>query len=460
MLIVAVSFFIGSASHNVAEEETGAFSGRVVDVEGNPVAGVPVMIGPARFFGDEVNFNFFPTDYPATRRARTDADGRFSITRVAPGVSYFRALPENVDTLFPRDLEAKIAKAIEEKDRAAIRASGIRDMESEDFEPDFEVLSLDIRGITIYPRNDFTQIAFGVEPGSHIKNVQVTVQPRMRIRGRVLFKDGTPLRNARLRLRYNYIREDKQGHGSSGGSPRTDANGYFLFYFDEKDDTGHYTFSVVYQGLRATAGPVLLSPGDRLDGLTLTFDSEPIAAEPPPDKPVFIPPTTLPPTKPTPTTPLPTKPMPIEAFESVWIVNPANGHAYKRVPCESRDDAVAQAIEEKAHLVTINDAEEQTWLSAVFGHEFYWIGLSDVAREGQWEWDNGEPVTYENWLPDGFFAESSDAKESADERDYVVTTFADGKWYAVSFHGVLLRMTAMAILEKPDISGQRSASDE
>ena len=286
------------------------------------------------------------------------------------------------------------------------------------------------------------------------------MQPRMRIRGRVLFKDGTPLRNARLRLRYNYIREDKQGHGSSGGSPRTDANGYFLFYFDEKDDTGHYTFSVVHQGLRATAGPVLLSPGDRLDGLTLTFDSEPIAAEPPPDKPVFIPPTTLPPTKPTPTTPLPTKPMPIEAFESVWIVNPANGHAYKRVPCESRDDAVAQATEEKAHLVTINDAEEQTWLSAVFDMNFYWIGLSDVAREGQWEWDNGEPVTYENWLPDGFFAESSDAKESADERDYVVTTFADGKWYAVSLHGVLLRMTAMAILEKPDIPGQRSASDE
>ena len=195
---------------------------------------------------------------------------------------------------------------------------------------------------------------------------------------------------------------------------------------------------------------MLLSPGDRLDGLTLTFDSEPIAAEPPPDKPVFIPPTTL----------LPTKPTPIETFESVWIVNPANGHAYKRVPCESRDDAVAQATEEKAHLVTINDAEEQTWLSAVFGHEFYWIGLSDVAREGQWEWDNSEPVTYENWLPDGFFAESSDAKESTDERDYVVTTFADGRWYAVSLHGVLLRMTAMAILEKPDVSGQRSASDE
>ena len=438
MLIVIVSLFVGSISHNIAGEETGTFSGRVVDMDGNPVTGLLVMIGPARDFGGEIDFDLFPMDYPATRRARTDADGRFSITRVASGMSYFSALPENMDTLFPPDLEARTAKAIEEKDRAVLHASGIMEMESEDFAPDFEVLSLDIRGITFYPRNDFTRIAFGIEPGSHIKNVQVTVQPRMRIRGRVLFKDKTPLRNARLRLGYDYVRQDKQGNGRSGGSPRTDANGYFLFYLEEKEDTAHYTFSVGYQGLSATAGPVLLSPGDRLDGLTLTFDSEPIAPEPLPDKPAFVPPATPPPTKPTPT----------EAFESIWIVNPANGHAYKRVPCESRDDALAQAAEEKAHLVTINDAEEQAWLSAVFGHEFYWIGLSDVAQEGQWEWDNGEPVTYENWLPHGFFAEPSDAKKSDTERDYVVTTFIDGKWYAVSSHSVLLRMTAMAILEK------------
>ena len=162
-------------------------------------------------------------NYPATRRARTDADGRFSITDIAPGMSYFSALPRNVDVLFPSDLEAKIAKAIEEKDMAAIYASGITEMETDDFEPDFEVLSLDIRGITFYPRDDFSRIGFSVEQGAHIKNVQVTVQPRMRIRGRVLFKDGTPLRNARLRLGFNYTLENGNGAGSSGESPRTDS---------------------------------------------------------------------------------------------------------------------------------------------------------------------------------------------------------------------------------------------
>ena len=47
-------------------------------------------------------------------------------------------------------------------------------------------------------------------------------------------------------------------------------------------------------------------------------------------------------------------------------------------------------------------------------------------------------------LPNDFFSEASDA----DERDYAVTTFTDGKWYAVSPKSILLRMTAMAILEK------------
>ena len=126
----------------------------------------------------------------------------------------------------------------------------------------------------------------------------------------------------------------------------------------------------------------------------------------------------------------------------MWIVNPANGHAYKRVPCESRDAAVAQATAEKAYLVTINDAKEQAWLTAVFGQECHWIGLSQV--EETWQWDNGEPINYENWLPDDFFSESFDANE----RLHAIMTFTDGKWYPVSPKSVLLQMTKLAILEK------------
>ena len=127
----------------------------------------------------------------------------------------------------------------------------------------------------------------------------------------------------------------------------------------------------------------------------------------------------------------------------------------KRIHCETRDDAIAQATKEKAHLVSINDESEQAWLEAVFGRKFYWIGLSRVPATGQlakrakewWQWDNGDPITYANWLPNEFFSEALDASK----RDYVVMTLPDGKWYPVSPDSVIWDMTEMAILEKANV---------
>ena len=87
-------------------------------------------------------------------------------------------------------------------------------MASEDFEPDVEILFIRVQGLTLYPRTDSAEIAFGLKSGAHLKGVEVTVQPRMRVRGRVLFKDGTPLANTRVGL---YARSRTvDGSGSSG----------------------------------------------------------------------------------------------------------------------------------------------------------------------------------------------------------------------------------------------------
>ena len=68
----------------------------------------------------------------------------------------------------------------------------------------------------------------------------------------------------------------------ASGTLKTDANGYFVYYLlDEKDDSAFYTFFVRYMDLVANTDPVLLNPGDRLDGLTFTFDSDPIVPKPP-----------------------------------------------------------------------------------------------------------------------------------------------------------------------------------
>ena len=429
LFIIIGSLFIEFVSHSIADEKTGIFSGRVVDVEGNPVAKLPVMIVPAMVMGYGIH-TLFPRQYSTVRRALTDADGRFFITDIAPGISYFGVLPYDVE-----------------------------EMKDDDFDPDIEVLSLRIQGITFYPRTDYEQIGFSVKPGTHIENVEVTVQPRMRIRGRIVFKDGTPLANARLHLRFRSRTVDGTGNRQSDGEPRTDAEGYFVYYLDEKDDPAFYTFSVEYEGLSAEAEPIRLDPGERFDGLTLTFNSEPIVRQPSshtvPQPFPHIAPQALPHTKtldrPSAATPPPRKSMPVS--EDVWIVNPANLHAYKKIHCETRDDAVARAKEENAHLVTINDAAEQAWLSEVFERKLYWIGLSRVPPVGtdsnatQWRWENGEPITYSDWLPDYIFGESLDVSG----RVYAVMTFTDGKWYAVGPDSLVWRMTEMAILEKADL---------
>ncbi|MYB93821.1 hypothetical protein F4Y43_08150, partial [Candidatus Poribacteria bacterium] len=97
----------------------------------------------------------------------------------------------------------------------------------------------------------------------------------MRVRGRVLFKDGTPLANTRVGL-YTHARPVHGGFIGSGGDLWTDTEGYFVYYIDEKDDAAFYTFSMEYQDLSVEAEPIRLDPGDRFDGLTLTFDSAPI----------------------------------------------------------------------------------------------------------------------------------------------------------------------------------------
>ncbi len=423
LIMTAMALFIGLTLYIPAQEEPGTLSGRVVNLSGNPVTELPVFVAPLDFHGGGMWRVFLPHEYSKLRRAHTDSEGRFSIASIPPGPLQFGMLPYDIDNLLPTNLERMLHSG------TYTHGSNIFGMEQDDFESDLELLSLRIQGITFYPRNDYSPITFGIQPGTHINNVVVTVQQRMRIRGRILFKDGTPLPNARVSLQFSARNVDSNGNRQSGGDPRTDAEGYFIYYLDEKDDTAYYTFSVEYQGLFAEAKPVLLKPGQRFEGLTLTIDSQPILPEP-----AHIMETD--PSEP---------PLERESHE-VWIVNPANGHAYKKVYCETRNDAIAEATNEKAHLVAINDAAEQKWLESVFGHEFFWIGLIKIEEEGQWQWDSGEPVAYENWLADDFFSEPA----SIGGRNYAVMTFVDGKWYAVGPDNIVWGVTEMTILEKVD----------
>jgi hypothetical protein len=47
-------------------------------------------------------------------------------------------------------------------------------------------------------------------------------------------------------------------------------------------------------------------------------------------------------------------------------------------------------------LVTLNDAQEQTWLRGFEGGSAWWMGYNDIAVEGNWQWSHGTS-TYLNW---------------------------------------------------------------
>ena len=83
-----------------------------------------------------------------------------------------------------------------------------------------------------------------------------------------------------------------------------------------------------------------------------------------------------------------------------WILNPATKHYYMLTEPLLWSDAEAYAVQQGAHLLTLNDAAEEAWVRATFGgDEHFWIGMNDIDREGTWVWASGEAVTYTNWAP-------------------------------------------------------------
>ena len=76
-----------------------------------------------------------------------------------------------------------------------------------------------------------------------------------------------------------------------------------------------------------------------------------------------------------------------------------NSHTYLLSQVGTWEEAQAEARRLGGNLVTINDAAEETWLQQTFGTDEIWIGFTDQFTEGQWEWINGEAVTYTNWSP-------------------------------------------------------------
>ena len=261
--------------------------------------------------------------------------------------------------------------------------------------------------------------------------------------------------------------DDPRSGGTHGTKFFTDTDGNFTQY---EDEPGFYTLSIKYSGLAGGAGPFLLKDGVAPENLVITLDGNLPDAEHP-DAPkvrvpiekgkvpagagnvvveeVEVPPRVVARAETEP-------PQARKPSKSVWVINPANGHAYKKIQCQDWHDAQQQAIEEGAHLVSINDEAEQHWLQVIFRSHSTWIGLTDVEKEGEWQWDSGEPVTYTNWATEPIFPDG----QPETEKDYAVITFRDGAWQAVGPESHFWRRTREAIIEKDGLISKVPAAEQ
>ncbi len=414
-------FFVGSVALLLATSlptVASSFSGRVIDEAGQPVEGL--IIALPSFPGNIVpgqhqrmqGMGMFPPSQPS----ETDATGAFSITDiVSPSVSRLTLFPER--------------------------------------NSDYEIRSVEIEGIAFHfdqHQQHFGGLNFAIASDTDIKDVEITVRLRMRIRGRVLSADGTPLRNAGVNLMVRHRDIDGRGGGGGGGTRTLDDDGYFVDYVD--DGSAYYTVTVTYKGQTVESEEILLEEGQRIDGLVLKLGGEP---EPPtPERVVVAPPAH--------------DPARFEAArkrerEGVWAINPDNRHAYKMIRCETREEALEQAAAQAAHLVAINDKAEQEWFLEVFGkRENFWIGLINGSEEGKRQWDNGEPVTYTNWISPQEAAEITKSAQDSDVNpNYIVLVGMTGKWQVARPGSPLIRMTEKAILEKENfIIGASEVEDD
>ncbi len=90
-------------------------------------------------------------------------------------------------------------------------------------------------------------------------------------------------------------------------------------------------------------------------------------------------------------------------------------------------DAQSTAESNGGYLVTINNASENNFIQQNIS-EMVYIGLNDYDSEGNLEWFNGEPVSYNNVDPCGF------CNGNSGNQDFVIMAPWNGKWSFSNFY--------------------------
>lgn len=400
------------------QNNTATFSGKLVDENWNPIPGHIVTLYPIEM-SENGSAIYLPimniAASPDFLTAKTDNNGEFTFK--GPIKSGMKRMG-----LIPSKLLENILKG---------------ELQDPTYKMEYELVSVKIGPVTINKSHGGSGLTtFSLQTEKNITDVIITARANMWIEGKIRFANKKPLGDADVLFKVQSRLTDKTG-GSKYNDQfhKTDKKGNFRFDLFYHDQSKYYKVSVAYQGLTTTSKEFLIHGGSHYKDLVLSLNGNisDIPEKPAPvQQPLF--PGML--------------PLPRETTPEEWIINPENGHAYVRIICESIEAARAQASTERAYLVAINDESEQKWLSGVFGNELYWIGLQKTEEDAEWQWSNGDSLTYTYWGPkDRFQPEyiTGSGKTAA------VMTFVEGEWHAIASEDLFWNVTKWAILEKDNL---------
>lgn len=447
LLILFALFAFVTVNHSVAQEQISSLSGHLTNPSDEPIPDVSVVLLYVKIGGNLLyNSRFYPFLHPIVNKnekipdedelqerppylqCKTDSEGRFSFTDIPTGLVQLMVLPE-----------IPIGKRMKDQETGTGKYAELPFIQS----IQFGEVSFYPHQFPFYPPTG--AVTFAIEPGINIDDVELKVimENPLKIRCRIVFENDEPLSDTELQMDVGKITFDGINGFRKQSLVQTDEDGIFDFTVYEQ---GLYALSVKHIGQFAITNPF------RFDGkqqnplliLKLSGDADLPSESKNTENPYQ---------------------MNLPQVPEVWILNPTNGHIYKRIECTSRADAQLRASRDDAYLVTITNEAEQIWLEAAFGKSAYWIGLSDMKNEGDWQWDNGEPFNYTNWKEGDesirnvpallrFFGVKDDfqVKQHA-KKDFAVMS-DDGwnqgvvKWIAVASEKSHIGWIQMAILEK------------
>ena len=466
ILISLILIVLTLTSISFADVKPSTLTGRVVDENGVPVANLAVILlyvklreyGGLDLLYDKTLYPFLRQDpkqmrehlkkplpdeqtlreRPPYQESIMDTEGNFIFTGIVPGIIQLMVLPnKQFEQLVPP-------------------ADPMEQMRN----PLPEIRAIKFGKVLFYPHpfpmSAYTgAVTFAIKPGAKIQDVEIIMKSgaikQQQIKGRIVFKNGTPLADKSVTLTVDRLDIDGTNGSVTRSLLQTDPDGNFIIFIG---GPGIFSLTVTRNGLLSMSDLFIVKDRQTYQGLVLTLDGDPSDV---------------------------TKPESdntnsedrnnntyefmsfddLDHFPDVWIINPENGHAYKAVQCDgTRKDAEDKAKAEGSQLVTITSEAEQVWLDVVYKDMRYWIGLKYDVKDSRWEWDTGELFSHSNWnfsdistpgfpVPDGSEGSTKDS----------VIMSSEGKWERIDSAGEFGKRTLIAVIEKDASDAKDDAED-